>query len=52
MLVTCISAHATARNLHPQIADQLEAALAELGLGEPLPGRSATPSSGPDGATV
>ncbi|MFI5864589.1 hypothetical protein [Streptomyces sp. NPDC051546] len=37
MLLTRISAHSTARNLAPEISDQLEAALAELGLGEPLP---------------
>ncbi|WP_435060337.1 hypothetical protein [Streptomyces sp. bgisy060] len=37
MLITRISAHWTARNLDPQISGHLEAALAELGLGEPLP---------------
>lgn len=37
MLFTRISAHATARSLDPQISDQLEAALAELGIGKPLP---------------
>ncbi|MFB6984535.1 hypothetical protein [Streptomyces sp. NPDC056304] len=36
MLFTRISAHSAARNLEPQIADQLEAALAELGLDGPL----------------
>ncbi|MFF7953926.1 hypothetical protein [Streptomyces griseorubiginosus] len=37
MLLTRISAHMTARNLAPETSGRLEAALAELGLGEPLP---------------